>query len=132
MWTWTSHQSSQSRHFAHYKWNGTSLTLFRIGFLLLRSLLISPFSGTLFSVAYIFSFLPHFLLLFFAQLCINPPHTITLPSCISFLSDDFGFGHCLLYNVTNFHLQFFRPDLILSIYSSPPLYNHNRFDFGHT
>ena len=45
------------------------------------SLLISR---TLYLVAYVFPFLPCFLLLFFLQLFVKPPQTTTLPSCISF------------------------------------------------
>ena len=51
------------------------------GFLIDIFLLLS---GTLHSAGYIFPFLPCFLLLFFPQLCVNPPQATTLPSCISF------------------------------------------------
>ena len=50
-----------------------------------------------------------------------------------FLGD--GFDYHLLYNVKNFRPWFFRHsllDLILWIYFSLPLYNHKRFDLGHT
>ena len=43
------------------------------------------FFGTVHSVGYIFPFLPCFLLLFFPQLFVKSPETITLPSCSSFL-----------------------------------------------
>ena len=82
--------------------------------------LSSLFSGTLHSVGYIFPFLLCLLSLFFSQLFVKPPQTITLPSCIAFslgrlwslptvqcfLWDDFS--HCLLYNVTNLCSYFFR------------------------
>ena len=42
------------------------------------------FSGTLHSLGSIFPFFPCFSLLFFSQLFVKPPHTSTLPSCISF------------------------------------------------
>ena len=58
------------------------------------------FSGTLHSVGYIFSFHPCFSFLFFPQLFVKPTQTTTLPSCIFFFLWD-GFGHYLLYNVTN-------------------------------
>ena len=59
------------------------------------------FSGTLHSAGYIFPFLPCLLLFFFTQLFVKPPQKTTLPFAV-FLWN--GFGHCLLYNVTNFHL----------------------------
>jgi len=42
------------------------------------------FSGTLHSAVYIFPFLPCLSLLFFPQLFVKLPQTITLHSCISF------------------------------------------------
>ena len=59
------------------------------------------FFGTLISNGYIFPFLLCILLLFFSQLFVRPPQTTILPSCISFSQN--GFGHHLLYDVTNLH-----------------------------
>ena len=42
------------------------------------------FSGTLYSVGYIFPCLLCFSLLFFSQLFIRPPQTLSFPSCTSF------------------------------------------------
>ena len=55
-----------------------------------------PISATLHSVGYIFPFLPCFSLLFFPQLFVKPPQSLSLLVFL-FLWD--GFGHCLLYNV---------------------------------
>ena len=64
------------------------------------------FFGTLYSDGYIFPFLLCFSLLFFSQLFVRPPQTAILLFAFLFLGD--GFDHCLLYNVSNLHPQFFR------------------------
>ena len=64
------------------------------------------FLGTVHSNVCIFPFLLCLSRLFFSQLFIRPPQTITLPFCIFFLWDDFG--HHVPYNVMNLHPQFFR------------------------
>ena len=64
------------------------------------------FFGTLHSNRYIFPFFLCLLLLFSSQLFVRPPQTIILPFCISFSGG--GLCHCLLYNVMNLCLWFFR------------------------
>ena len=64
------------------------------------------FSGTLHSVGCIFPFLPCLSFFFFPQLFVKPLQTTISLLAFPFLWD--GFDHCLLYNVTNLHPQFFR------------------------
>ena len=52
------------------------------------------------------SFSPLPLASLFSQLFVRPPQTSIFPFAFLFLWD--GLNHCLLYNVTNFHPQFFR------------------------
>ena len=91
------------------------------------------FSGTLYSVGYIFPFLPCFLLLFFPQLFVKSPETTTLPSCNSFSLGWFSslpLVRC--YEPLSIVIQaLYLSDLIPWIYSSHPLYNHMGFDLGH-
>jgi len=101
----------------------------------LSSYLSLLFSGTLYSVGYIFPFLLFFLLLYCLQLFVKLTQTITLPSCICF------FFRIVLITASCIMLQ-------TSIHSSsgtlstrsnpsnfsslPLLYNHKEFDLGHT
>ena len=96
--------------------------------------LLLLFFGTLHLLGYIFPLLLCLLLLFFFQLFVKSPQTTTLPSCIYF---SWAWFWSLL------PVQFYKPwsvvfqalclpNLILWIYSSPPLYNHKGFDLGHT
>ena len=57
------------------------------------------FSGTLRAVGSIFPFLPCLSLLFFSQACVRSPQTTTY--LLEFLFLWGGFGHRLLYNITN-------------------------------
>ena len=98
-----------------------------LGKLSFLSLLIS---GTLHSDGNSFPFLLCLLLLFFSQLLVRPPHTITLPSCISFSLEWFWSPLPIqCYKSLFIVLQAFcPPDLIPWIWSSPSLYNHKGFD----
>ena len=84
-------------------------------------------SGTQHLFGCIFPFLPCFLLLFSAALCVKPPQTTTLPFCISFsLGWFWSLTLVQWYKLPSIVFQAFcLPDLIPWIYSSPPLYNHN-------
>ena len=80
-----------------------------------------------------FPFLPWFSLLFLPQLFVN---FFRQPFCLlvfCFLCD--GFGHCLLYSVIKPLFIVLQSvclsDLIPWNYTSPALYNHQGFDFGH-
>ena len=92
------------------------------------------FFGTLHSDAYVFPFLLCLSLLFFSQLFVRPPQATILPICFSSSLAWF----CALPPV-----QCYKPpstvlralcllDLIPRIHLSLPLYNHKRFDLGHT
>ena len=83
------------------------------------------FSGTLHSVGYIFPHFSCFSLLFFPQLFVKPPQTITLASFISFsLGCFWSLPPILYYKPSSIALQTFcLQDLILWIYTSPPVYN---------
>ena len=90
-------------------------------------------SGTLHSVGYIFPLLSCFLLLFFPQLFVRPPQITTLPSW------HFFFFRMILvtasYTVLWIYIVLWAlclSDVIPSVYSSLPLYNHKGFDLGHT
>ena len=94
------------------------------------SYLFLLFSETLYSVAYIFSFLLCLLLFFFPQLFVKPPQITTSPSCISF-----PFRQLWLPPPEQCyeHLSIVLQALCLQnlnplIYVSPPLYNHKGFD----
>ena len=91
-------------------------------------------SGTQHLFGCIFPFLPCFLLLFSAALCVKPPQTTTLPFCISFsLGWFWSLPPVQCYKPLSIVLQALcLPDLIPWIYSSPPLYNHRGFDLGHS
>ena len=65
------------------------------------------FSGTLHSVGYIFPFLPCFCFPSFLSCLQSHLRQSLCLHAFLFLWD--GFGHRLLYNVTNLHPQFFRP-----------------------
>ena len=92
------------------------------------SLLCSGFTWVYISL----SLLP-FTSLHFSAIC-KPPETTTLPSCISFsLGWFWSLPPLQCYEPPFIVLQAFSlPDLILWIYSSPPLYNHKEFKLGHT
>ena len=70
--------------------------------------------------------------LFFSQLFVRPPQITILPFSFVFLGD--GFDHHLLTMLqTSVHISSDTlSDLIPWIYLSLPLYNHKRFDLGHT
>ena len=61
--------------------------------------LISPYYSLELCIQMGISFLFSFAFSFFSQLFVKPPQTTSLPSSFLFLWD--GFGHCLLYSVTN-------------------------------
>ena len=86
------------------------------------------------SVRYIFLFLFCLLFLFFSQLFVRPPQTTTLSSYICFPWGWFWSPAPIqCYKPLSIVLQVLcLPDLIPWIYLSPPLYNHKRFDLGHT
>ena len=92
------------------------------------------FSRTLYSVGYIFPFIPWLSLLYFLQLSVSPPQTTTLPSCISFSLEWFwSLLPVQCYEPLSIVLQAIGlPYLIPWIYSSLPLHNHKGFDLGHT
>ena len=74
-----------------------------------------------------------YLSLLFPQLFVKPCQTTTLPSCVSFSLGWFcSVPPIQYYEPLSTVLQAFcLPDLIPWIYSSPPLYNHRRFDLGY-
>ena len=80
------------------------------------------FSRTMHSVEYIFPFISCCLLIFFSELFVRAPQTITLPSCISFsLAWFWSLLPVQFYKPPSIVLQALGlPDLIPWIYSSPP------------
>ena len=102
-----------------------------------EGLLISPYYSLKFCIQsgiYIISFLLCFSSVFFPQLFVQPPQTITLPSCISFsLWWFWSLPVVQCHKPLSIVLQTLcLPDLIPWIYSSPPLHNDKGFDLGHT
>ena len=87
-----------------------------------------------FAFSWVYLSLSHFLLFFFPQLFLKPSWTTTLFSCISFSLGWFlSVTPVQCYEPLSIILQAVcLLDLILWIYSSPPLYNHRGFDLGHT
>ena len=89
-----------------------------------------PLFGTLHSDGYVFPFFLCLSLLFFSQLFAKPPQTTIMHFCITF---SWGWSWSLppvqCYKPLSIVLQAVcLPDLIPWIYSSPPVYNHSRFD----
>ena len=82
------------------------------------------------------SFLSSFppLLFFFPQLCVKPPHTTTLPLCISFsLGWFWSLPPVQYYKTLSIVLQALcPPDLISWSHLSLPLYSNKGCDLGHT
>ena len=92
------------------------------------------FFGTLHSDGHVFLFLLCLSLLFFSQPLLRPPQTTILPFGISF-SCEWSWSVPLIqcHKPPAIVLQALSISyLILWIYLSLPLYNHKRFDLGHT
>ena len=91
------------------------------------------FSRTMHSVEYIFPFISCCLLIFFSELFVRAPQTITLPSCISFsLAWFWSLSPVQCYEPPSIVTQALcLSDLIPLIYLSLPLYNLKGFDLGH-
>ena len=100
------------------------------------SLHCSSLLAALWNSAFIWMYLSLSSLLFpslLPALCVKPPQTTTLPSCISFsLGWFWSLPPVQCYKLVSVVIQALcLPHLIPGIYSSPPLCNHKEFDLGH-